>query len=113
RDARLRILDADGVELLLGRRKIPVLKRDPGETERYLSDEIVCGQEPLNSVPLSAVRVQDDLGGGPVDVELFYDLWMLAHVHLDRDEVVLDQAPNAFIGVDFGFQPNASASLRR
>ena len=107
------VLDTNCVELLFCCREVSVLEGHAGEAQAHLTEEVFGRQESFRAIPLAAVRVEDYLCRSPVDVESLYLVRMLANVELDGDEVLPNQLLNSFIGIDFGFQPNASASLGR
>src|SRR2546421_6241806 len=87
------------------------------ETELQLGEEIRSLEKSFHAVLLRSVRIQLEDRRGPLRaVTLTESLEvgrLLPHVQTRGDEVLRDEAGDAFIRVDLGIQPSAATSHRR
>lgn len=90
-----------------------VHKIDPRHAHFQMGAKLGFGKITLDARPLSSVSIQDEHRRSPQRAEAVKVSWTFCDIYPDGQEMFIDEARGLFVGVRFGFQPNASASLRR
>jgi hypothetical protein len=101
---------ADAAEGLFGRAEVLALELNLPQPQLQLRQEIICGKEALDPMPLDAVGVEDDLRGRPLRVESIEDRLLILDVRVEGDELRRDALRDLGVRVDLGFQPSATRS---
>jgi putative membrane protein len=100
----------------LGLGPVLALEGRVAQAQRQLGEKVGRGEKALDAMPLDAVRVELENRRRPLRVEAFRESLVVGRLVLDveasRNEAVGDEPGDAFVGIDLGFQPSASASHR-
>ena len=80
------------------------------EPELELGNKVLWWQKPLELIAFGAVGVEHLNRRRPLGTEALKSLRLLFDVDLYRQEIVLDKALDAWVGIDLGIQPSASSS---
>ena len=113
RGIRFRILPGNLAEELFRFAKLLAGERGLSQPQFELRQKIVRRQIPFETVPLFALRIENDQRRRPLRAETLETLRMLFDMYLDRDEMLVDELRDAFIRVYLGIQPSACPSHRR
>ena len=100
-------------EPLSGLLPITIGERCLSQAQLQLRKEFLDGQIAFETVTFGTARIRDNYGRSPLRAEALETLRVLFDMDLQRNEVLIDEAGNPFIGINLGIQPSACASRRR
>ena len=90
-----------------------VHKVDPRQAHFQMGAKLGIGKITLDAHPLGSVSIEDEHRRSPQHAKAVKVSGTFFDIYADGQEIFIDEARGLFVGVRFGFQPNASASLRR
>ena len=80
--------------------------------DQQLREKILGRQKALEPVAFLTIGIESNHGRRPLRSEPVKDRWLFLYMNSHGNEILSDEARDAFIGIHLGIQPSATASHR-